>query len=103
MFERVNQLAERMATRVSRRRFLSRAAKWAGATAFGLAAFLTPKRAFAGGKTCCSYYFGRSQSLYCIGPGRSCPTTLTVNGLTGTLNGQWAVARCEQCQNILLT
>jgi hypothetical protein len=80
MFDRVGDLAEKVATRVSRRHFLGSFGRWAGATALAMAGMLTTAgTARAGAKyKCCTYYnsFGIPNDrcgFACVPLGASCP------------------------------
>jgi hypothetical protein len=67
MFERVSQVAEALATGMSRRGFLGSFGRWAGATALAMAGVLsTTGTAQAGpGKTCCLYMGIEGGPCYC--------------------------------------
>jgi hypothetical protein len=78
MFEKTSRLAEKLATQVSRRRFLGSLGRWAGATALGLAGVLTASgtaRAAAG--TCCFYAPDSNRNKIdkckCVPVGTACP------------------------------
>jgi hypothetical protein len=79
MFERVSQVAEALATGMSRRGFLGSFGRWAGATALAMAGVLTTAgTARAGGKyTCCKYYGYLDGYFYCgsacVANGTPCP------------------------------
>ena len=92
MFEKTSELAERLATSVSRRRFLGSLGGWAAAAALGVAGVLTgATTARAGATQSCCYYAACSGCVrpggvtcpggatYCdiiiTNPGVSCPAT----------------------------
>ncbi len=62
MFDNIGPVAEQVATSVSRRRFFGAVGLWAGATAIGLAGFLTGVSARAGRSTASASAF-RQTSL----------------------------------------
>jgi hypothetical protein len=108
MFEKTSQLAEKLATSVSRRHFFGSLGRWAGATALAMAGMLTTAGAArAGGKTCCTY--GRTISLFyppvtfvcgviCLPAGSPCPTTLPTGcSSSDYLLDSYAVGGCGDC------
>jgi hypothetical protein len=91
MFDKTSELAEWLATSISRRRFLGSMGRWSAAAALGVATVLTGATTARGGNhsTCC-YYAAcsscirppltcRNGATYCdiivVGPGVSCPAT----------------------------
>ncbi len=105
MFEKTSELAERVATSVSRRHFLGALGKWAGATATGLAALLTAGSARAGEQvTCCRYWTSFSGSgvecgRACVALGAPCPGAATFGTCSGAglLGGAFTTKNCEAC------
>ncbi len=98
MFETTSTIAEKLATRVSRRGFLGSLGRWAGATAFGLAGVLTTAgTARADSYTCCTYYCFDGVSYYieqqCIKDKLTCPPPFA----GCYLNGSATVANCKDC------
>jgi len=75
MFERISQLAERAATRASRREFLGKAASLAGGLAVIVAGLLVPRTAHAGGgKVTCVYFCSDGSAQYKqVSCGKECP------------------------------
>ncbi len=86
MFEQTSRLAEKVATSVSRRRFLGSLGRWAAVTAVGLAGFLTggPARGGEGKgggdkKACCTYQISNNV-LTVDGKCEDNPCPPTLNG-----------------------
>jgi hypothetical protein len=81
MFDRVSQVAEALATDMSRRRFLGSFGRWAGATALAMAGVLTTAGSAraANQNTCCVYGVfdlngGSCSCTACVPLGTSCPS-----------------------------
>jgi hypothetical protein len=100
MFEKTNQLAEMIATHLSRRHFLGSLGRWAGATALAMAGVLTVTgRARAGTQfTCCIYHCSNCSSLAsCISSG-ACQSFIGFpNGVGCTLAESSLVNDCKKC------
>ena len=76
MFDRLSQVAEALATGVSRRGFVGSIGRWAGATALAMAGVLTAaNQARAGaGKTCCIWAsLSGCLCTACVPLGSPCP------------------------------
>jgi hypothetical protein len=99
MFDRIADLAERVATQVSRRHFLGSLGRWAGATALAMAgAFATVGVAWAdGGKTCCEYgdLTGNCYCKACVPLGTPCPPSPCNAGISFAPQ---TVGNCGDCQ-----
>jgi hypothetical protein len=81
MFDRVSQVAEALATDMSRRRFLGSFGRWAGATALAMAGVLTTAGSAraANQNTCCRYGLitlggDQCKCTACVPLGTSCPS-----------------------------
>jgi hypothetical protein len=76
MFERVSEVAEGLATGMSRRSFLGSFGSWAGATALAMAGVLnviSSAQAGSGNKTCCQCCGFVSVITGCVNPSDPCP------------------------------
>ncbi len=98
MFDNIGRVAERVATKVSRRRFFGSLGRWAAATAMGLAGVLTtPGSARAGNQnTCCIYGYGLPDCYKCVKLGQTCPAT--GNGIP--LMGSSTTDGCGGCYSV---
>ncbi len=109
MFEKTSELAQRVATSVSRRHFLGAVGKWAGATATGLAALLTAgsARAGSGNKWCCSYCARNPAGYYyicgteCAPAGGPCPPVPASCPAGAYQCNIFLVEGCDHCQKPL--
>jgi hypothetical protein len=73
MFEKTSQLAEQVATNVSRRHFFGALGRWAGATALAMAGVLTTARtARANTYACCLYSCAGGKGYLKCAPGAIC-------------------------------
>jgi hypothetical protein len=97
MFEKTSRLAERLATSVSRRRFLGSAGRWAGATALALGGVLTTAGSARADNTksccyCCDSISDFCTFTECVGRNQTCPPCPP-----GTYPFTRAVAQCDSC------
>jgi hypothetical protein len=99
MFEHVSQVAEALATGMSRRGFFGSVGRWAGAAALAVAGVLIgPGTARAGSeRTCCKYYGYQVGccGTDCVKIGESCPPSLGPNCF---LSSSYTVGNCRQCR-----
>ncbi len=101
MFEQTSRLAEKVATSVSRRRFLGSLGRWAAAAAVGLAGLLTGTA--AGGSNgekkgvCCTYQPIIDTPIICCAPeATTCPPTCGGQPLMSSK----AVKKCSDCGEV---
>jgi hypothetical protein len=98
MFEKTSQLAEKVATSVSRRHFFGSLGKWAGATAIAMAGVLTAAGRAHGGTefSCCHYTCSNGcGATTCVsGP---CPSFIGLPSGGCTLVGSSLVNDCKKC------
>jgi len=96
MFEKTSQLAEKLATSVSRRHFLGSLGRWAGATALAMAGVLTTVGAARAdnGYTCCTCCYILDGCFFngCVKTGDPCPSCPT-----GAFLSTQAVTHCANC------
>lgn len=107
MFEKLGQVAEKVATGVSRRRFFGRMAKWATGAAVGIAGLMTAGNALAQSsrRRCCYYYTPNASGpvfcgIRCIPAQKGCPTSVTfkTHGFCRLITDFGAVvSNCTQC------
>ena len=94
MLEKVSQLAEQVATRMSRRSLLGKIGQGALAVAAALGILVLPKVASAagGGKRCCWYYHAtiNAYTTQCVNVREACP---------GYPSYQQIVQGCRQCRS----
>src|SRR5262245_28749676 len=94
MLEKVSQAAERVATSVSRRAFLSKLGQRVLALTgvFGGLLVLPQDAEAAGGRRCCVYYLPRinAYTYECVPRNKPCP---------GYPSGQYLVQGCHQCSS----
>jgi hypothetical protein len=99
MFDRVSQVAQALATGMSRRGFVGSIGRWAGATALAMAGVLiAPGTARAGsGRTCCKYsgYQVGCCGAACVKIGEACPPSPGPNCF---LSSSYTVGTCRECR-----
>jgi hypothetical protein len=97
MFERVSQVAEALATGMTRRRFLGSFGRWAGATALAMAGVLTTAGTARAGNqvTCCQCLSldGICISYTCVQIGQPCRPC---GGLAGLF--RFTAKNCDRCK-----
>src|SRR5262249_47234858 len=106
MFEKFSDVAERVATRVSRRGFIGSLGRWAVATAMGLAGVLTiPGSAHAGAKKTHWEYFDANPLGHftlcgraCVALGASCPLPPSSCGAPFVEVSSHPVKGCQNCK-----
>jgi hypothetical protein len=100
MFEKTSQLAEKVATSVSRRNFIGSLGRWAGATTLAMAGVVTVTgRAHAGTQVqCCFYGCSNCTSVStCISVSDTCPSFIGLPTGGCTLEGSSLVNDCKKC------
>src|SRR5262245_51326799 len=103
MFDKFSEVAEKVATGMSRRSFVGSVGRWAGATTLGLAGVLAtahPAQA-RGGKTCCRYAIdipGLTSYCYvCINGSGPCPDVASTNCPSG-MHLDLSLPGCSRCR-----
>ena len=85
-------------TTASRRGFLRRLIKLAGATAAAAAGLLASNKAVAGPRVFCCWYVTNKGTDYTICRKNKCPETIGGGRWKDRLWGSWEVSDCEECR-----